>query len=242
MFPLKNLIHKIHINEIISSMQECLEDNRGGFLTPIEVKLTDEDYERYRHLPVNWSIPPITKEDLPEEFSSKAVRTVDMFRRKTIDLDVECMIYFDIHNGNIIFCSFADDDVPNEVNGMLYPELLKGMHIASIHNHSIQYYSPPSGKNFEMLGHEFEEYELISSQHELWILESKEIVFDEYEINKIRYKTNEMFKSCKDELNYELEYGYDIIDNIDEIYGEMLLTYLNKNFNNVKLTRRYLDE
>ena len=217
-------------------------DNRWGFLIPIEVKLTDKDYERYRHLPVNWSIPTITKEDLPEEFSSKAVRTVDMFRRKTIDLDVECMIYFEIHTGNIVFCSFADDKVPNEVNGILYPELLKGMNLASIHNHSVRYYSPPSGKNFEMLGYEFEEYELISSKHELWILESKENVFDEYEINKIRYKANNLFKSCEDELNAELEHGYEIIDNIDEIYGEMLLTYLNKNFNNVKLTRRYLDE
>ena len=42
-FPLKNLIHKVHLKYIVSSMQECLADNGGGFLIPIEVKLIDND-------------------------------------------------------------------------------------------------------------------------------------------------------------------------------------------------------
>ncbi len=47
------------------------------------------------------------------------------------------------------------------------------MNIASIHNPPNQYLSPPSGKNFEMLGLDFEEFEIISAQKELWILESR---------------------------------------------------------------------
>ena len=59
------------------------------------------------------------------------------------------------------------------------------MHIASIHNPPRQYCSPPSSKNFQMLGLEFEEFELISSQDELWILKSNEIIFDDETIAEI---------------------------------------------------------
>ena len=161
---LKNIIHKLHIDDFIRSQKELMMDNRGGFLLPFEVKITDKEFERYRHLPVDWSLTSLTKEDLPSEFSQKSVKTVDMFRRKTINLDFECMIYFDIETGNIVFCSFADEDEPDEVTGDIYSTLLKGMHIASVHNHPKQFCSPPSGKNFEMLGLEFEEFELILSE------------------------------------------------------------------------------
>lgn len=67
-------------------MHECGKDTRGGFLIPASAKITDSDYAKYRHLPINWSIAPITAEDLPKEFSTQAVKTVDMFRRKTFDL------------------------------------------------------------------------------------------------------------------------------------------------------------
>ena len=56
--------------------------------------MTDREYGKYRHLSINWDISPITKEHLPDEFSQKAVKTVDMFRRKTYDLNYECLIYF----------------------------------------------------------------------------------------------------------------------------------------------------
>lgn len=56
------------------------------------------------------------------------------------------MLYFDIETGNIVFCGFANEDVPNEVTGDIYSKLLKGMHIASVHNHPRQYCSPPSGE------------------------------------------------------------------------------------------------
>ena len=79
------------------------------------------------------------------------------------------------------------------------------MHIASIHNHPHQYYSPPSGKNFEMLSNEFEEYELISAKNELWILESKEMIFDDEIVEKIRENANKSFKSYLNEANAELK-------------------------------------
>lgn len=74
-----NLMHKLHIDDFIRFQKELLRDNRGSFLLPFEVKITDEDFKRYLHLPVEWSFPPLTRKDLPEEFSQNAVKTVDMF-------------------------------------------------------------------------------------------------------------------------------------------------------------------
>ena len=90
---LNDIVNKIHLDGFIKSQKRFLKDNKGGFLIPVEVKVKDKEFTRYRHLPINWSISPITKEDLPDEFSQKAVNTVDMFRRKTYDLDCECLIY-----------------------------------------------------------------------------------------------------------------------------------------------------
>ena len=238
---INNIIHKLHLDSFIKSHNELLRDNRGGFLIPFEVKITDKEFERYRHLPINWDISPITKENLPKEFSQKAIKTADMFRRKTYDLECECLIYFDIHTGNIVSCNFSDYE-PDEVSAVIYSDCLKGMHIASIHNHPHEYYSPPSGKNFEMLGNEFEEYEIISTKNELWILESKEIIFDKDVIENIRKNADKSFESYLRETNVELEKGYLVIDNVDRDYGIFLLNYLNNEFENIKLMRVDLNE
>lgn len=229
---INSMIHKLHLGSFIESQKELLRDNKGGFLIPISTKVKDGEYSRYGHLPINWSLSPITKNDLPEEFSRKAVATVDMFRRKTYDLECECLIYFDIHTGNIVSCNFSDEE-PDKVNADIYGDALKDMHIASIHNHPNPYYSPPSGKNFEMLGIEFEEYELTLSKNELWILESKEVIFSSDEINVIRKSANDYFDFISEETSDELEKGYLIIDNIDCLYGDFLLDYLNNDFDNI---------
>ncbi len=130
---------------------------------------------------------------MPEDFSPQAVKTVDMFRRKTFNLIDECMIYFDYKNGHIVSCNFSNDSQQNKVQGEVYPIVLKDMHIASLHNHPNQYYSPPSGKNFQMLGFDFEDYELVISHKELWILESHEHVFTDEEINEIRKDVDDFF-------------------------------------------------
>ena len=238
---LNNIVDKFHLDGFIKSQKRFWQDNRGGFLIPVEAKVKDKEFARYRHLPINWSISPITKEDLPDDFSQKAVNTVDMFRRKTYDLDYECLIYFDIHTGNIVSCNFSNKE-PDEVNAVIFPHCLKGMHIASIHNHPHQYYSPPSGKNFEMLSNEFEEYEIISAKNELWILESKEMIFVDEIVEEIRKNANKSFKSYLNEANVELKESYRIIDNVDRDYGFYLLSYLNNEFENIKLTKVDLDE
>ena len=235
-----NIVHKLHLDDFVKSQREFLKDNKGGFLIPIEAKVTDEEYKRYRNLPIDWSLSPITSDDLPDEFSEKAVKTVDMFRRKTHNLDIECMIYFDIETGNIVSCNFADKNKPDEVSGEIYADVLKNMHISSVHNRPKQFYSPPSCKNFEMLSLDFEEYELIFSQRELWILESKEMVSDE-KIKNIRKNAKEYFDFISENTHVDLEKNYLIIDNMDFLYGNFLLDYLNNDFDNIKLTRRYLD-
>lgn len=122
---IKKISHRLHIDDLLKSMNECRKDNSGDFLIPTSAKISDSEYARYRHLPINWSIPPITKDDLPEEFSPQAVKTVDMFRRKTIDLPYECMLYFDYISGDIVSCSFSNQNSPDEVNGVFYRYLLK---------------------------------------------------------------------------------------------------------------------
>ena len=239
---LKGIVHELHLDDLAKSMNECRKDTRGGFLIPASAKVTDSEYARYRHLPIDWSLPPITKDDLPEEFSPRAVKTVDMFRRKTINLPYECMIYFDYVAGNIVSCNFSDQNSPNEVNGIVYSYLLKNMRIASIHNHPIQYCSPPSGKNFEMLGLEFEEFELISSREELWILESREQIFPDDEINKIRHIVDDYYNSIYLDISSEFKEGYEVIDEFNRQYGDFLLNYLNNDYINIKLTRRYLND
>lgn len=151
------------------------------------------------------------------------------------------MIYFDIETGNIVSCNFADDDAPGHVSGTIYPNFLKGMHIASAHNHLIKYGSPPSGKNFEMLQHDFEEFEIVLSQRELWVLESKTDVFDESLVNGIRNDLDNGLQAILDEISEDFDEGYLVLDNLNEKYGNFLLCYLNNRLDNIKLTRRYLD-
>jgi hypothetical protein len=115
------------------------------------------------------------------------------------------------------------------------------MHIASIHNHPKQFYSPPSGKNFQMLGFDFEDFELILSEEELWILESCEVIFTDEEIEKIRKKANDYFKQAYDEVNQDFEKGYQVADNVGNRYGDYLINYLNNYSENIKLTRRILN-
>lgn len=211
-------------------------------MIPTSAKVSDTDYSKYRHLLINWSISPITKDDLPDEFSPQAVKTVDMFRRKTVDLPHECMIYFDYISGEIVACSFSDEYSFNKVQSLIYTYLIKDMAIASIHNHPLQYGPQPSSKNFEMLGLDFEEFEIISSKGELWILESRDVIFDDDEINGIRNHINEYYDSISQEVNSEFDEGFLVIDNFNKRYGDFLLAYLNNEFDNIKLTRRYLND
>ncbi len=184
-------------------------------MIPTSAKINDLEFQKYRYLEVNWSISPITKDYLPEEFSPQAVKTVDMFRRKTINLNVECMILFDYITGDIVSCNFSGESEDDKVESIVYPKVFRNMCIASVHNHPIDYCSPPSGKNFQMLGFDFEDYELIFAKNELWILKSKEIVLNDREIEEIRKKVSYFFDACFEEINCEFEEGYLITDNFE---------------------------
>lgn len=93
-----------------------------------------------------------------------------------------------------------------------------------------------------MLGFEFEDFELIFAKNELWILESREKVFSDEEIDIIRENANKYFDACVENVNRDFESGYLLIDNLDKCYGDRLLKYINNNFNNILLVRRFLYE
>ena len=92
-----------------------------------------------------------------------------------------------------------------------------------------------------MLQYDFEEFEIVLSQRELWVLESKTEVFDESFINEICEDLDECLQAILDEICEDLDEGYLVLDNLNEKYGNFLLGYLNNRLDNIKLTRRYLD-
>lgn len=66
------------------------------------------------------------------------------------------------------------------------------------------------------------------------------MVFDDEIIAEIRQKSDEYFElSMDDANNYE---GYVALDNQNRCYGDLLLNYINNNFNNIKLIRRDLND
>ena len=119
-------------------------DNKGGLLMPSSLKFEDSDFMKYRHIPVNWEIKSVSEDCLPEEFSPMAVKLVDMFRRKTIDLPYEIMLIFDYKTGDLIYCFVNDDGSGDEVFGVVDEDILFGRNICIIHNHPIEYGSSPS--------------------------------------------------------------------------------------------------
>ena len=135
-------------------------DNKGGLLMPSSLKFEDSDFMKYRHIPVNWEIKSVSEDCLPEEFSPMAVKLVDMFRRKTIDLPYEIMLIFDYKTGDLIYCFVNDDGSGDEVFGVVDEDILFGRNICIIHNHPIEYGSSPSSENFQILGLKFQDFKL----------------------------------------------------------------------------------
>ena len=129
----------------------------------------DSDFEEYKKLEKK-NVGLIRKEDLPAEFSDKAYKTIVDFIQKTKNLDYEWAIFFDYLTGEILKCAKGISD---EVKIYFDDDEFEGYHVASIHNHSINAFSPPSGKNFNIFQRDFEDYELIVGRGGLWILEAK---------------------------------------------------------------------
>ena len=230
---------KSQISKAIHFFNPLNLDNRGGLLIPINLKIRDEDYCKYRHLEMNPHINSLTCEDLPCEFSQKAVRLVDVFRRKTIDLDYEVMLIFDYVTSEIIYCFVNDFEEGDYVQGEVDEKIFNGKHIAVVHNHPIEYGSPPSDENFQILSLVFQDFEILSSWDGIWIIESKGVI-SESEILDIKNKIKQIYDySSEISENMDLD-EENIIFKTDEIYGKLLLEYISNHHLNIKLSKREL--
>lgn len=213
----------ITMEKIKNTLLEFKNDNRGALILNPELKKSDKEFLKYCHLSVNWDIPSITKDDLPPDFCNMAVKLVDLFRKKTFDLDYECLMYFDYTTGELIYCFIGDE---NQINNFVDDVHFKDKNIASIHNHPKGYLSAPSGENFQILDLKFEDYELISGSDGLWIIEAK----------------GEIKNS--DDIKEEILYFYDdyLDDDISiKYYEDFLINYLNNNKNNISITKKEFD-
>ena len=130
------------------------------------------DFKKYDKLKIN-DVASIKIEDLPEEFGKEAFKTIDEFIKKTAYLNHEWLLYFDYKTGEILRCIEGKKD---NVELKFKDGEFEGHQVASIHNHPSDVMSPPSGKNFGILFREFEDYELIASRKELWILKFKLLI------------------------------------------------------------------
>ena len=144
----------------------------GLFFLMVSMLNFESDFDDYQKLEIK-NVSSIRREDLPSDFSDDAFKTVDEFIRKTRDLNYEFVIYFDYVTGEILKCVKGGKDA---VSFDFEDGEFEGYQVASIHNHPEDVYSPPSGKNFGILVRNFEDYELIASVNELWILKAKEVI------------------------------------------------------------------
>ena len=179
------------------------------------------DFEDYQKLKTE-NVSSIRRGDLPSEFSDEAFKTVDEFIKKTRNLDYEFIVYFDYVSGEILKCAKG---IKDSVKITFEDGEFEGHHVASIHNHSKDALSAPSGINFGIFDRSFEDYELVAGFSSFWILEAKGV-----------YKgLSFMLNICSDDIAdscLELcvsRYSDDKIINKmhDIIYGSELLKYIN---------------
>lgn len=152
-----------------------------------------------------------------------AVKLVDLFRKKTINIDYECLMYFDYTTGELIYCFVGDE---NQINNFVDDVHFKDKNIASIHNHPKGYLSAPSGENFQILDLEFEDYELISGSDGLWIIEAKGVIKNSDDIK------DDILGMYNDYLDDDISIKY---------YEDFLIKYLNHNRDNISITKKGAD-
>jgi hypothetical protein len=80
-------------------------DNFGGLLLPSSLKLQDRDFYKYIHLPVDWNLKAISSTEVPNEFSDKAVKIVDLFRRKTF------IVFYEMFTPKNFITQFSKYDI-----------------------------------------------------------------------------------------------------------------------------------
>ena len=79
----------------MDEFRKFLNDNRGGLVLSFEdIEFPDKDWLEYKLLKVDKTVKSINSQDLPEDFCLSACKLVDEFHRKTVNEDVEWMMYF----------------------------------------------------------------------------------------------------------------------------------------------------
>lgn len=227
----------------LESVKACLVDQRVGLILPIDgVPIEDKDWVKYKSLKKDKSLKSINPEDLPGDFCKKACDLVDEFRRKTVNLEEEWMLYFDYLTGNIIYCWQGKI---GESGGGFNREQFRGRNIASLHSHPKGYHSFPSADNFDILENDFEDYEIITSINALWIVEFRGAVgkkvrekfqFDlGCEIDRICTNSLLFFIADEDINNFrELMVGNYLLEEIDNMIRGFDLILVKKEINNDK--------
>ena len=195
--------------------------------------LGNSSFRKYQELEIR-STKSITIDDLPSEFSEDALITINEFIQKTHGLDYEIVMYFDYVTGEILKCAVGD---LNSVKIEFVDGEFDGYHVASIHNHPLGVYSPPSDKNFGIFLRNFEDYEIVSSFNQLWILEAKGI-------NPLMYvdlkeSTGDILEACEEYCDKIYSDSKKANDACDNIFGITLSNYINdKNIMNIQLSKR----
>ena len=188
-------------------------------------------FEEYAKLKKDERIS-IRLEDLPYEFTPKSHETIVEFIQKTKNLEYECIMYFDYVTGEILkFETGQKSQIKIEFDDGEF----EGRHVASIHNHPPEVYSPPSDKNFGILMRDFEDYELIAGPNGLWILKAKCV---DFQLNfELKFSALQILVSCQEFSKNK--YSYPKSDEIcDIMYGVSLSNYINdKNINDIQLTK-----
>ena len=146
-------------------------------------------------------------------------------------------MYFDYISGEVINC--ASGNLSN-VEIDIFEEDIEGKHIASIHNHPNDVFSPPSSKNFKIFNRSFEDYELVVGRDGLWILKAKGVYKDLF--NEMNIASELMFSSAFNHCAGRYNNNQTINKMCDIRYGNQLLKYVNgKMIENVELSRKEYD-
>ena len=216
----------------LESFKELFNDKHGGLVLPISGSAyNDEDFLEYQRLEVDWTIKPVNPNVLPSDFCDDACKLVDEFKRKTVNENVEWMLYFDYKTGEVIYCWKGGEGK----SGGNYEKIhFNGRDIASIHSHPNGYYSFPSPENFDILENAFEDYEIITSNIAIWIVEFKGKV--EKEIRST-YQNELRFKIDKIKQEVELSYSDANYINlmVEKFVGNYFLSECDKYINDISL-------
>ena len=214
------------------SFHDFLSDNRGGLVLSFgDTDYKDPDWIEYKLLRKDMSVKSVNPNDLPDDFCDEASRLVDEFHRKTVNQEVEWMLYFDYTTGEVIYCWKGEY---GSLKGNFDIIQVHGRNITSIHNHQKYYYSVPSPANFDILGNDFEDYEIITSKNAFWTVEFKGNV-EECVRKDFQTKLVADFQEIENELRVRYADKIKVRIMSEKLFSDYLLTHINKSLNSIPL-------